>query len=111
MTSSQPDSLERDRSALELRVKGKSFSSIARTLEFPRALDANEAFNRALRRCPDAERSAIVAKELERLDALSRADGADGAESGNGAAAEEVAEKKAQRARAIKGLRERLLRE
>jgi len=95
----QPDSLDRDRRALDLRVEGKSFSSIARVLEFSRAVDANEAFNRALRRCPDDERQAIVAKELNRLDVLASADHPDGDNKG------------AQRARAIKGLRERLLRD
>jgi len=99
VTATKPDSLERDREALDLRVKGKSFSSIARSLEFPRAVDANEAFNRALRRCPDKERKTIVARELERLDALANADRPDGDDKGE------------QRARAIKGLRDRLLRD
>ena len=97
--ASQPDSLERDRNALDLRVKGRSFSSIAKVLEFPRAVDANEAFNRALRRCTDDERKVIVARELERLDKLATAELSDGDE------------KQAQRARAIKGLRDRLLRD
>jgi len=99
VTATKPDSLERDREALDLRVKGKSFSSIARSLEFPRAVDANEAFNRALRRCPDKERKTIVARELERLDALANADRPDSDDKGE------------QRARAIKGLRDRLLRD
>ena len=60
---------------------------------------ANEAFNRALRRCPEKERKQIVSRELKRLDALASADHPDGDEKG------------AQRERAIKGLRERLLRE
>ena len=97
--STKPDSLERDREALDLRVKGKSFSSIARALDFPRAVDANEAFNRALRRCPAKERKTIVTRELERLDALAKADHPDGDTKGE------------QRARAIKGLRDRLLRD
>ena len=90
------DSVERDRTALDLRMKGRSFSSIAKELEFPRAVDANEAFNRALRRCSDKERKSVTDKELKRLDALASADGHD-------------EEKAAQRARAIKGLRARLL--
>jgi hypothetical protein len=92
------DSVDRDRQALDLRVKGRSFSAIAKELEFPRAVDANEAFNRALRRCSAKERKTVTDKELERLDALASADGAD-------------EEKSAQRARAIKGLRARLLAE
>jgi len=98
VTATKPDTLERDREALDLRIKGKSFSFIARSLEFPRAVDANEAFNRALRRCPDKERKTIVARELERLDALANADHPDD-------------DKSEQRARAIKGLRDRLLRD
>jgi hypothetical protein len=97
--TTKPDSTERDREALDLRVKGRSFSAIARTLEFPRAVDANEAFNRALRRCPDKERKTIVTRELERLDALASAEHPDGDD------------KAAQRERAIKGLRDRLLRD
>jgi len=93
------DTVERDRQALDLRVMGRSFSAIARALEFPGAVDANDAFNRALRRCPDRERKTIVAQELKRLDALASAEQPDGDE------------KKAQRARAIKGLRDRLLRD
>ena len=95
----QTDTVERDRKALDLRMKGKSFSHIARELEFPRAVDANEAFNRALRRCADDEREKVTARELERLDALANADSPNGDEKG------------AQRARAIKGLRDRLLRD
>ena len=92
------DSVDRDRQALDLRMKGRSFSSIAKELEFSRAVDANEAFNRALRRCSDDERKSVTDKELKRLDALASADGHD-------------EEKTAQRARAIKGLRARLLAE
>jgi ribosomal protein S21 len=91
------ESVERDRKALDLRVEGRSFSSIAKELEFPRAVDANEAFNRALRRCPAKERKGVVDRELKRLDALENA-------TGNG-----DDEKAQQRARAIKGLRARLL--
>ena len=94
------ESVERDRQALDLRVAGKSFSFIARELEFARAVDANEAFNRALRRCPAKERKTLVEKELKRLDALASADHPNG-----------DGERAAQRARAIRGLRERLLRD
>ena len=99
MAKNAADTIERDRNALDLRVKGRSFSSIAKELEFPRAVDANEAFNRALRRCSAKERKTVTDRELTRLDALAKAD------SNNGD------EKAAQRARAIKGLRARLLAE
>jgi|SRR5579864_6792254 len=94
------DRAEQDLKVLLLRRKGRSFSSIARELSFERAVDANEAFNRALRRCPDQERKEVVAEELKRLDRLESA----GAPNGDEAAAKK-------RERAIKGLRARLLRD
>ena len=93
------DSVERDRQALDMRMKGRSFSHIAKQLEFGRAVDANEAFNRALRRCSDEERKSVTDQELKRLDALASAD------------APSDEEHAAKRARAIKGLRARLLAE
>jgi hypothetical protein len=93
------DSVARDRKALDLRMDGRSFSRIAKELDFSRAVDANEAFNRALRRCSDDEREQLTARELKRLDALASAERPDGDE------------KAAQRERAIKGLRDRLLRD
>src|SRR3954464_1683057 len=95
--STTVDSVERDRQALDLRMQGRSFSHIAKALEFARAVDANEAFNRALRRCSDKERKSVTDQELKRLDALASAD----------APADD--ENAAKRARAIKGLRARLL--
>ena len=94
------DVVERDREVLDLRRKGRSFSSIARELSLERAVDANEAFNRALRRCPDREHKEIVAEELRRLERLESAGPPEG---------DEAAAKK--RERAIKGLRARLLRD
>ena len=94
------DSVEQDSQVLLLRRKGRSFSSIARELALGRAVDANEAFNRALRRCPDKERKEVVAEELRRLDRLESA----GRSNGDKAAAEK-------RERAIKGLRARLPRD
>jgi len=94
------DSVARDRQALELRMEGRSFPFIAKKLKFERAVDANEAFNRALRRSPDDERKKIVDHELKRLDALAKAHpSSDG---------DELA---ARRTRAINGLRARLLRD
>ena len=89
-----------DRQALDLRRKGRSFSAIARELSFERAVDANEAFNRALRRCTAKERKEVVAEELRRLDRLESASHSNG---------DEAAAKK--RERAIKGLRARLPRD
>jgi len=93
------ESEERDRQALDLRMKGRSFSHIAKQLEFARAVDANEAFNRALRRCSAKERKSVTDQELKRLDALASADSS------------KDDEHAAKRARAIKGLRARLLAE
>ncbi len=64
------DSSARDDKALDLRCKGTSFASIARSLGYPRAHDANEAFNRALRRRPPTEQATLRDEELARLDAL-----------------------------------------
>ena len=94
------DSVDKDNEALRLRREGHSFSAIARELSLGRAVDANEAFNRALRGCPEQERKTVVAEELGRLERLERSAGPSG---------DEVAAKK--RARAIKGLRARLLRD
>jgi hypothetical protein len=55
---------------LELRVQGKSFAGIAKTLGLGRPSQANDAFNRALRRKPPAERDGLRGQELTRLDAL-----------------------------------------
>jgi hypothetical protein len=55
---------------LELRGQGKSFTRIAKTLGLGRPSEANDAFNRALRRKPAAERNTLRGRELVRLDAL-----------------------------------------
>lgn len=64
------DTPERDAKALELRSKGRSFAQVARTLGYPKARDANLAFNRALRRLPKAARDATRKAEGVRLDSL-----------------------------------------
>src|SRR6266404_5066415 len=64
------DTPERDAKALELRSKGRSFAQVARKLGYPKARDANLAFNRALRRLPAADRDATRQAEGERLDSL-----------------------------------------
>jgi AraC-like DNA-binding protein len=60
----------RDDEVLALRVQGKSFAGIAKSLGFTRPSQANEAFNRALRRKPSAEQEDLRRQELARLDAL-----------------------------------------
>ena len=67
------DTSVRDEQVLELRVHGKSFAGIAKTLGFGRPYEANDAFNRALRRKPAAERDTLRSSELIRLDALAEA--------------------------------------
>ncbi len=58
---------------LALRLQGKSFSAIARSLGLERPFQANDAFIRALRRRPASERDSIRREELVRLDALADA--------------------------------------
>ena len=94
------ESVDKDDDALRLRRNGRSFSAIARELSLGRAVDANEAFNRALRRCPEQERKKVVAEELKRLELLERSAGSNG---------DEAAAKK--RERAIRALRARLPRD
>lgn len=64
------DAATRDDQALELRANGETFGAIAKTLGFERIHHANEAFNRALRRRPPAERESLRRQELARLDTL-----------------------------------------
>ena len=65
-----PDDLDRDEQALLLREQGRSFARIARTLDLAGALDANAAFNRALRRHSPGEQVGLRSREMARLDAL-----------------------------------------
>jgi hypothetical protein len=98
MTDTQ--AMESDEQALAMRRKAQGFSKIAKALGLTRANDANEAFNRALRRCTPDEQVAIRAEETGRLDRLARAVAADGTRS------KEDVDK---RLRAIDRLRERLM--
>jgi len=59
-----------DEQVLTLRDQGRSFAGIARELGLGSAVDANAAFNRALRRHPPEEQAVLRRGELERLDAL-----------------------------------------
>lgn len=71
------ESTEADEQVLALRTESKSFAKIAGSLGLARANDANEAFNRALRRRPLEEQATIRAAENARLDRLQRAVTAD----------------------------------
>ena len=72
-TSAQDASpLDQDDKALEMREQGRSYAAIARALGLPAGLDANAAFNRALRRQPNDEQDLLRGREAARLDALSK---------------------------------------
>jgi hypothetical protein len=59
-----------DEAAFTQREEGRSFSAIARILEFKRTKDALEAFHRALRSRTDEERTSAIGRERVRLDGL-----------------------------------------
>lgn len=59
-----------DEEVVALRERGKSYSAIASALGMKRAVDANEAFVRAMRGLADKERSALRQRESVRLDQL-----------------------------------------
>jgi hypothetical protein len=91
-----------DEQALVLRRQSTGFGKIAEALGFSRANDANEAFNRALRRRPPEEQEAIRSEENGRLDRLRDAVKAD---------TERPKEEVDKRLRAIERLRDRLMRD
>jgi len=62
--------IDRDEQALTLRDQGRSFVEIARILEVEGVREATAAFNRALRRRPNAEQAWLRSREAARLDAL-----------------------------------------
>lgn len=64
------DNSERDERVLVLREEGRTFAGIARELGLEKTLDANAAFNRALRRRSPAEQETLRSHEIARLDAL-----------------------------------------
>ena len=94
------ETIESDDRALAMRREAKGFGKIAQALGLTRANDANEAFNRALRRRPVEEQAVIRAEETDRLDRLARAVNADETRS------KDEVEK---RLRAIERLRARLM--
>ncbi len=89
-----------DEQALVLRGQAKGFGKIAEALGLERASDANEAFNRALRRHPADEQEAIRAAENRRLDRLAAAASADDSR---------TKEELAKSLRAVERLRSRLM--
>jgi hypothetical protein len=71
MSTSDNDSLATlDARALDLRLGGRSFGAIAQLLGYERASQANDAFNRALRRRTPDEQVDIRDHEQLRLDAM-----------------------------------------
>ena len=66
-----------DEQALTLRNQSKGFGKIAEALGLRRPSDANEAFNRALRRRPPEEQATIRGEENRRLNRLAGAIKAD----------------------------------
>jgi len=71
------ESVDTDDQVLTLRSQSIRFGKIAETLGLGRASDANEAFNRALRRRPPEEQATIRSEENRRLDRLANAIKAD----------------------------------
>ncbi len=65
-----PEDAHRDEKALVLRDQGRSFAAIAQLLDLAGAIEANAAFNRALRLRSAAEQAALRSREMARLDAL-----------------------------------------
>jgi hypothetical protein len=59
-----------DEEVVALREQGQSYSAVAGTLGIRRAVDAQAAFVRAMRKLPGPERNALYNRELERLDQL-----------------------------------------
>jgi DNA-directed RNA polymerase specialized sigma24 family protein len=59
-----------DEEVVALREQGQSYSAVARTLGIKRAVDAQAAFIRAMRKLPDEQRKALYKRELGRLDQL-----------------------------------------
>ncbi len=100
ITATEPTEL--DEQALVLRRQSKGFGTIAQALGLSRANDANEAFNRALRRRPPEEQATIRSEESDRLDRLRAAVSAD---------TTRTKEEIAKRLRAIDRLRARLMRD
>jgi len=59
-----------DEEALTLRDSGLSYAAVAKSLGFKRAIDAQEAFFRALRKRDHDEQKRLIERETARLDEL-----------------------------------------
>ena len=59
-----------DEEVVALRERGKSYSAIASALGMKRAVNANEAFVRAMRSLSEKERTTMQQREFARLDQL-----------------------------------------
>ena len=59
-----------DEEVVALRERGQSYSAVARALGIKRAVNAQEAFVRAMRSLPETERKALSRRESKRLDEL-----------------------------------------
>lgn len=59
-----------DSEVLRLRNAGQAFARISRELGFPKPVDAQRAFQRAVRRLPAGERDQVRQQESVRLDRL-----------------------------------------
>ena len=70
MPTDMPDAADLDDQALALRDEGRTFAGIAHILGLDDAHAANAAFNRALRRRPQAQRAQLRGREMARLDAV-----------------------------------------
>ena len=67
------ESTDVDEQVLVLRSQSKGFGKIADALGLAKPSEANEAFNRALRRRPPDEQATIRSEENRRLDRLANA--------------------------------------
>jgi hypothetical protein len=59
-----------DQQVLDLRRGGRSFALIARRLDLPNAIDAQDRFMRSMVSSPEEIREQIRAEELQRLEGL-----------------------------------------
>ncbi len=66
-----PDQSEAlDTEVLRMRSKGRAFAGISRDLGLSRPVEAQRAFQRAVRRLPDGEQDSVRQEESARLDRL-----------------------------------------
>jgi hypothetical protein len=68
-----------DTEVLRMRSKGRAFAGISRDLGMGRPVEAQRAFQRAVRRLPEGEQDSVRQEESARLDRLTARVSADGA--------------------------------